>query len=366
MNSVRFPLQLLLPCALLLAAGAGAGAAEADAPTRPEEAPGSRTMLADGAYPIEVSISFSAALFHWLDSLTGLEDAGMSAGKTVQAHRAEYDRRFGRPRGTEAALLRRFGEIRRGFVRRHLGGATLAGDPEAGPNSLLVAFLEEPDLKRALRRAAKLLGPDEHAELRAILEHFAPRYERIWNDGRIPRRFLERIKQDGQLDRLVELLVRIAEFFGVDPQAGPVPHVVLTPVQSGYGTHAQANGRHLLIELRWLDDLSTTASVIVHENVHLLMHRIEDERMQQLERRIRELDAMEAGGLLREALPTALGQGIADRRFRGSGDADRPWYHIRAVDRYAKQIFPLIDRAIAGDGTFDQRLLEQLLALHRP
>jgi hypothetical protein len=321
-------------------------------------------MLAEGAYPLEVSISFSAALFHWLDSLTGLQDRGMSAGKTVEAHRRAFDRLFGRPDTDERRLLWRFGEIRREYVKRHLGSDQAETEPEGGASALLVAFLDEPDLESALGRARPLLSEQEHRELVAILEYFAPRYEEVWSRGEIPRRFVQRARGDRRLKDLVALLARMATFFGVDPRQGPPPHLVLAPVEDGYGTHAQANGRHLLIEIRSVDDVATTASVIAHENAHLLMGRIGDARLERLERLVQDSRAAEAARGLREALPTALGQGVADRKFRREWTSRVPWYHTREVDRYAKRIYPLVEEALAGAGTFDEALLRRLLAIY--
>lgn len=322
------------------------------------------------AYPIEVSISFSAGLFHWLDSLAGLKGAGMSAGKTIEAHRQTFNRTFGRPDPRETELLQRFGEIRRRFVTDALAETSDNGSmPTAGPAELLTAFLDAHDLQTALGRARGLLSEDEHQELQEILDYFAPKYEKVWNDGRIPDRFLNQALNDKRLRHLESLLARIAEFFGVDPTPSAPPRLVLVPVRDGHGTHAQASDRYLLVELRARDRLQEVASVIVHENAHFLLQRMDADRLQRLEAAVwkRGETAVEAAGYMREALPTAMGQGVADRVFRPRlASTDLRWYSVPEVDRYAKRLYPLVRRALAGDRTFDEAFLLEALELYEP
>lgn len=311
-----------------------------------------RSRLTGERYPVEVSVSFSAALFHWLDSLVGMQAAGMSAGKTVAAHRRAFSATLGPMSERDREMLRRFADIRR---------------RNGGSSDLLVTFLEAPDLTRAVERAASVLGRDDHVTLAEVIAHFAPKYARIWGDGSIPRRFLARCREDPALDDLETLLARIAAFLDVDPRQGETPHLVLTPVATGYGTHAQANGRHLLIEVRSVDRLATAASVIVHENGHLLMGRMPLERRQAFDARLAVWGprAVRAANSLREALPTALGQGVADRAFRPrEWSAEARWYHIEEIDRYAKRIYPVIEQALATKATFDETLLRRLIDLY--
>lgn len=348
----------VLPCAALVV-----GLAFATTAAGPAES--ERGWLTRERYPIEVSVSFSASLFHWLDSLTGLQQAGMSAGKTSEAHRRTYARVLGQPREVDVELLRRFGEIRLRFARdsREPRAGGLGGDA----SRLLVAFLDAPDLAAALEQASTLLTADEHRDLAKILAHFAPLHARVWNGGEIPRRFLDRCRGDRRLPELERLLAEIARFFEVDPTAGEPPHLVLTPVERGGGTHAQANGRHLLIELRKHDGLAVTAPVIVHENAHLMIHRIDPGRLERLESVATSLGpaAMQAVADLSEALPTALGQGMAAQRFRPeSFRFDVPWYHRAEIDTYAKRIYPTVKTAVTSGRRFDEPMLRRLIALH--
>ena len=67
-------------------------------PARATEIPvsDSTELLADRGYPLEASIAFHKSLLHWLDSLALLAGTGLTAGKTAEAHRAEYRRVLGR------------------------------------------------------------------------------------------------------------------------------------------------------------------------------------------------------------------------------------------------------------------------------
>ena len=74
---------------------------------------------------------------------------------------------------------------------------------------------------------------------------------------------------------------------------------------------------------------------------------------------------VEAWQLLHEALPTALGQGVAGQRFKAADwDIGHRWYHTEAVDRYAKQIYPLVRDTLAAGGTFDEGFLDAAVALY--
>ena len=65
--------------------------------------------------------------------------------------------------------------------------------------------------------------------------------------------------------------------------------------------------------------------------------------------------------LLGEALPTALGQGLADRTFRPKQWSRKyTWYHIESVDRFAKAIFPVVEEALETGRPFDERFLRKV------
>ena len=62
-------------------------------------------------------------------------------------------------------------------------------------------------------------------------------------------------------------------------------------------------------------------------------------------------------------MPTALGQGVADREFRPrSWSASSPWYHTEEIDAYAKKLYPLVRHSLENGGSFDEEFLEAALA----
>jgi len=313
-------------------------------------------LLLGPAYPIEVAVSLPAALLHWLDSLAGLDGPGATAGKTVNAHRLEFVRLFGPPDAETNERLRGFALARAGVARRL---------PRDRRDALTYAFFEAETLDAALQSAASVATADELVALRRAFETFEPRYRQIWSDGAEPRRFLSSATRDERAADLAALLVRIARFYGVGAAESPHPRIVLVPVPAGYGTHAQAIGRHLLIEIRPREGLAEQVAPIVHENAHFLFQRIDDKRSESLARLAAEhgRPGEDAWLLLREALPTALGQGVASRRFQPDFSLDARWYHLDEVDAYAKRIYPLVSRTVRKGGRLDADFLRAAVAL---
>lgn len=314
-------------------------------------------------YPVRAVLSFQAGLFHWLDSLAGLDGPGLSAGKTIPAHREDYVRRFGKPDATARAALQRFAAARVRLLQTQ--AERVSAGEQVDVLAPLRAMLEARSAEDARKRLSRLMDPSALADIEAGLDRFREAYRTIWRDGDIPRRFVEAVRSDRRGTKLSEILGKVCAFYGFDRPPEPVPRVVLVPVARGYGTHAMAVGGDLLIELRADDGLAETASVIVHENAHFLFERLSPERRDALEAvLLRHGDAgRHAWNVLREAIPTALGQGVADRHFRPLAWSRRqPWYHRDDVDRYAKAIYPLVRGALASGATLDAAFLERCWA----
>lgn len=309
-------------------------------------------------YPLEAKVAFHAALFHWLDSLAGLSGAGLTAGKTLEGHRAEFLARFGEPSPSDMDRLRQFATLRRRF---------LAGADRGEKDRLTVAFFDAATLEEAIERSVELVGADGAQTLASALEPFIERYRMIWDDGRVPRQFLTSAETDVRgRKELSRFLARVAAFFGVEAAGATTPQLVLIPVPWGHGTHAQAIGRHLLIEIREGETLGDEIPPLVHENCHFLFERLADRRTA-LEARAARLgpSGVDAWFLLLEALPTAIAQGVAGQRFLGDrwsmGDS---WYHRDDIDAYAKALFPLVDRSLTDRRRLDDAFLDRALALH--
>lgn len=315
-------------------------------------------LLLTHPYPIEAVASFPGGLFHWIDSL-----AGTSVGKTVPAHRAQYLKLFGRPQPADLDQLEAFVAAREEHARFEADRAARLGEtPRA--SAMLSVFCAAPTVERALASLKEELTPDTWSKLAGALAYFRPKYEVVWNDGAIPQSFLEAARTDPRRPRLEALLTKIVAFYGVDPLAVPPPRIALVPVPAGWGTHAEAVGSILLLEIRADDTLADESSVIVHENSHFLWTLVPPERQQRLAAAAASASGTgeETYRLFHEAIPTALGQGVADRAFRPTQwSPDEFWYHIDDVDRCAKRIYPLVSGALDTGRGIDEELVRRLV-----
>lgn len=324
--------------------------------------PPTEPSLLGRAYPLEADVSWPAAVFHWVDSL-----AGTSGGKTIPAYQREFVEKFGRPAEEDLLHIRRFAEARSGHAA-HLKDGRGRGQETALPtgSAMLATFCSSRTVEDALARLRDELPASGVEALRSALEHFRPRYEQVWESGRIAREFLERARRDRSVRAaLGRLLGRVARFFDVDPRQAEAPRLVLVPVPHGFGTHAEAVGRYLLIEIRPGESLADQTSPIVHENAHYLWRLLPPERLERLRATAaaQGSSGARAWRLLHEALPTALGQGVADRALRSGWSLGARWYHRDDVDAYAKAIFPLVARAIEQGERLDEALVRQLVSV---
>ena len=332
-------------------------AVEAATPPRsPGRAAG--PWLLDESFPIEVAITAHAGLLHWLDSLTAMNDKGMTAGKSIEAHRAEYNKRLGQPTREDQQVLLRYVEARKASVTHNN-----VGDPDA----LTTAFFQAGSMSEALDALPALLDAGTAAELRQILQHFAPRYQKIWDGGQVPRSFVQRVRQDPRRVAVAGFMVDVARFYGVAPVTDPPPRLQLMPVIDGHGTHAQAIGRHMLVEVRDWEGLSEQLGPLVHENAHLFFDRVAPERVAALRATaLAGEHGAAAWDALREALPTALAQGVACERFGvPSWSKAEPWYHHEEIDAYAKNLFDLVKSTLATGGTLDEAFVRRAVGLYK-
>lgn len=339
---------MLAWCAVAAAAAPGAGAEPGPA-ARP-----ARLFLGQ-PYPLEVCSTFHGALLHWMDSLTGTGPPFGTAGKTTPAHRRAHDRAAGRLSDDDVRVLRDFRDVRVSFADEHRDRR----------QALTEAFFESATLERALTRSEALLGAERGRVVRRAVERFAPRYRGIWDGGERVTEFLEQSAGDRTRPALSEFLAELARFYGVPPGEGLRPCLVLTPVDPGFGTHAQAVERFLLVEIRPGEDLKDQIGPIVHENAHFLFRSLDAQRVARLGRVAGETGpaGSRAWNVLGEALPTALAQGVATRRLvRGRWSMDVPWYHLADVDVYAKRLFRLARRTLDDGGTFDEDFVRDAVA----
>src|SRR5262249_37693929 len=129
-------------------------------------------------------------------------------------------------------------------------------------------------------------------------------------------------------------------------------------------THAQALGRRLLIEIRPDDTPASEVQVVCHEGSHYLIALMSEPRRAALEARAwaHGTAGRKAWTLLHEALPTALGQGLATATLTPDEfDMGSSWYHIPSIDRFAKQIYPIVRREVESKRTIDGAFLDDVI-----
>jgi len=317
-------------------------------------------LLLGETYPLETRNTFHAALVHWLDSLGGLEGPAGTAGKTQELLRRQYETRFGRPDGSDLDWLRR-------YVLARISAAEAAADGAAAATT--ETLFAAPGLKDALAGVRDQAGDEAADTIRGALDHFAPRYRLIWNGGEVTGQFLAGARSDPRRGELATFLAGVARFFGTESELDSPPSLVLAPVPRGGGTHAQAVGRYLLIEIRPGEGLLDQSEPIVHENAHFLFYRISPDRRAALGGVAARSapTGEEAWNVLHEALPTAIAQGVAGQRFRGRRfSRTASWYHLEIVDRYAKALFPLVRASLKEGRRFDESFVRDAVGLYVP
>jgi hypothetical protein len=321
-------------------------------------------LLLSHPYPIEAWPSYPGGLFHWIDSL-----AGTSVGKTIPAHRAQFLRLFGPPTPSDVAQLEAFVDAREEHARFEAERASRMGvAPRA--SAMLGLFCSSATVEETLASLKPELSAETWSRLGGALTYFGPKYDVVWNGGAIPQAFLDAARADPGRQKLEALLATIVRFYGVDPLAAPPPRIALVPVPAGWGTHAEAMGSVLLLEIRPEDTLAEQASVIVHENAHFLWTLIPAERRQRLADAALgvSVTAQDTYRRFHEAIPTALGQGVADHAFAPADwSLDDFWYHTDDVDRCAKRIYPVVLDALSAGTAMDEAFVKRaILAAERP
>jgi hypothetical protein len=313
----------------------------------------------------EVSISRVANLVHWIDNL-----AGSSLGKTVRVYRRYWLNRYGSPSPEERRMLQKWHDIR--VKSRNRPTSRLLMDrgclPQTAPaprwrDRFRVRSYEAASTEEFVISMHEDLSDAEMKDLRAILQAFEPGFDEIWKEMTFLPRFKERFERFLEESELRPFLGKMAGFFGVDPAVFPKGRIHLMALPADSGTHAQANGRHLLMEIRPRDTPVEQIQVISHETAHYFWQLISPERNDELARQVHQ--AGPAGPvlwrLLRESLPTALGQGLAEAHLAPHrfGTHQR-WYHIESIDKFAKEIYPVVEAAFRLGRTIDDGVLQKI------
>ena len=330
-------------------------------PGTPDGAPAAPPAAKMRVVPVRLTTEVTrvASLVHFVDSL-----ADTSGGKSVPAYRALWSARIGAPTEADRQALEAFRAARRSATAAARCNEPAPGSVNAArgwPTRFLYAMVDSRDLDSFLADIAPCLTPEESSGLAAALAQFEPGFDVFWREASwlpaFDRDFQEYLASGG----LPLYLGEVARWFGVDPSEAPPPVIsfVLLPAQGG--THAQELGRRLLVEIRPRDAPTDQVSVVAHEESHYLFYQMAPDRRAALEARA--LAAGPSGArvwrLLQEAIPTALGQGLAVARLKP--EEFRPamsWYHIPEIDALAHVIYPMVREGVGSGRTIDGDFIE--------
>jgi len=335
-------------------------ASKPEVPPPPPEPPSAAASSGErGASPIVTDVSYVANLFHWVDSL-----AETSNGLTQPAYYRAWFGRFGPLDAQDRERLAAFRKVRLREFRPRSATADTAGsgclpsepDTPSRRQMLNAAAMQATSLPDLEQRARAFLLPEEADAIGAALVHFSERFDFLWAEFDWLVAF--RAEFDAFLAEPVtrQWIAAMARFTGAgEYSTAPTLFSFVAVPSQEYGTHAEASERALLLEVRPDDSIAEQVPVIFHELVHDFQRRVPPiERAELAGQYVREgyRGAM-ANSLLREALPTALGQGLAQLRL--APDAYRPelpWYHLESIDRYAHALLPLVSRAFDSGQRF--------------
>lgn len=320
-------------------------------------------------WPVEVRVSAVANLYHWVDAL-----AGSSRGKTDAVYQRYWQQRFGPLRPGDRKALELFRRIRNHALPA-LAPEDLPRDGSCLPaaslglsrrQELTAAALRAKDLPELIVRAREILEPHEAAGLRLALEHFQPRFESLWPEMGFLPPFRDRLEAFLAAPASGELIRRYVTFLEASgAQAQPQPtEISLLALPRGGATHAEANGRFLLVEIRPRDSPELQVPVIFHELVHDLWRRAPSQMRNRLAERFfsRGAPGALAWSLLHEGLPTALGQGLARASLAPrTFSFEDLWYHLPEIDRFAHEIYPVVRQEVHSRRDVAERLPDLII-----
>lgn len=329
--------------------------------TPPHRKPLPGPPLADRALQFVVQSTFASNLFHWVDNL-----AGSSFGKNRTTYVNDWLRVFGALDPQQKALLAEFARVRTAHQRRKPGfdRAPVRECLPVGPlpltrrQQMLVVAAEAESVDDLIERLAVLVDPSDAEHLAAALRAFEPGVRKLQRDAAYLGAFRDEFERFLNQPRTQQLLAAYGRFFALaDPAPRPVRISLVAMLHHDLGTHAEANGDDLLLEIRPMERPVQQAAVVFHEISHVLWSRLTaDRQVELISRFYRQGQAgLSAWLLAREALPTALGQGLAQAILAPNGYswAD-PWYHDPDVDLAAHLLYPQLRfEFFAGHTLFD-------------
>jgi hypothetical protein len=355
--------------ALLLSACFAWGCASAPAPRSEPEAEAARAPLPERSLRHEVAISYASNLYHWLDNL-----AGSTPGKTRDAYLRSWARYHDILGPEERSLLRRWRAMRLrpgrfGNPALPRQGQTSCLPPDSGLSRrqlMNVAAMEASTLDDLRAGLSPYLNASEMQTLEDAIALFDPPFREIWADAGYLEDFSRAL--EARLDEAEpsELVARMERFYvGIFETEAPSRISLIALFAEDRGTHAEANGRHLLLEIRPSDRPRDQVQVVYHELAHDLFARMPEATRDEWARWF--LSRGAPGALAwhyqHEAIPTALGQGVAEARLAPAIWSPRSaWYHRAPVDALAKAIYPRLERALFRGEVMSESIAGEVVA----
>ncbi len=331
----------------------GCGSTTLQSPPRQPKPPALMPLPAttDPLVSVRFSIRYSEAtnLFHWVDNL-----AESSPSKNRFQYYRDWVETFGPLSRSEREQLSEFRSIRtRRFPLNHslqFDGANACLPIEDNSISrrqqLSIAAMNATSVDDLVARLGALVEPAEAVVLERTIRTFATRFETLWSRAQYLPRIQSEFESFLKQPRTQQLLSYYVRFYGLSGEFAEMPTINLVAVFDQEGsTHAEANAHQLLMEVRPEDHPAQQAQVIFHEFCHDLFRRLTPDRQRELRSRFyrQGRDGVSAWTLTYEALPTALGQGLAQAILTPE-EYKWPvrWYHIDEIDLAAKAIYPVV------------------------
>lgn len=315
---------------------------------------------------VETRVSYVAHVFHWVDYL-----AETTPSKTRESFYRRWNRRFGSLDERDRAVLAQFRQVRAGGALAEPplasagDGCVPAVDPVDTPRQVLsAASMRANDLDQFASLMREFLGPTEAEAVAVALRHFEPRIRQLWPETAFLAPFQKSFDAFIAAPATQQLITDMADYLEAKPRPGATVHISLVAaLGEDTGTHAEASGEYLLLEVRPADTPEQQVQVLFHELAHYFMQRMPAETRAGLAARMFRggFRGALAWNLAREALPTALGQGLAQAKLapRQFGSMQK-WYHRPAEDALAHALYPGVSRAFAAGGTVSPTLPELL------
>ena len=230
---------------------------------------------------------------------------------------------------------------------------------------LRLASLQAGDLADYGERLRLLLQPRDARAALAIARHFEPRFAAWWRDGAAGD--LERLAAGYQgtarRARLDVLLARVGGLFDLRLEEVADLEVNLVALPEGArASRATLIENQAIVESRRGEAPADRLGVIVHEFVHYLYALSPRERHEALLAAFLASErpwSLRAYNLINEAVASAIGNGIVERRLQSEAEYRRyhelpdSFYADFYVDTLAKALVPVLDRHLDGGRPLD-------------